>query len=173
MALVMTYWCFPDEEKGFLDFLETTGDVVAIPSWGVRKKEDFVPQRPADFIKQFDPNRILLGLKEHVGHMVVKPYGDKGEQLFSVDLMASCLVAYDRGKFRDGHKLGSSNLCAYFSFPNEDATMLIDKAPEFVLWTKRVYSWVTQATPEWHRDKDWRVTSRVAQAIREGLEIVL
>jgi hypothetical protein len=90
--------------------------------------------------------------------------------------MSPCLIDYRRGRMREPNRLGQSNLSAYWSYPDEGATGLIAKDPEFIRWAKRVFGWVRRYTPERVECQGYpyRATRRVREAVDRGvLEAVL
>jgi hypothetical protein len=77
---------------------------------------------------------------------------------------------------RDGNKLGQSNLSAYWAYPNQTGTQMVQKDAEFVRWAKSVFSWVQRETPERIdcNGHAYRATKRVLSAVRAGeVEAVL
>ena len=92
------------------------------------------------------------------------------------DYMEPCILMYSRGKFRDANKLTQSNLAAYWDYPNEEATAMIDKDPEFVRWGKKIFAHARRMTPEKLelRGYPYRATKLAANAARRGeIEVVL
>jgi hypothetical protein len=176
MPAVVTFWQLPEDEKDFLSFLLTTGNIVAIPDCWVKLKEDLAPKAVVSYIGEHDPGHLRLALEGHALQAVIETKELRGDPFFALDSMRSCVMTYSRGKLRDGNKPAQFNLSADYTYPNRDGTILLDKDREFVRWAKKVLSWVRQATPELvecngHR---YRATKRVRDAVREGrLEVVL
>jgi hypothetical protein len=164
----VTYWQFPDEETAFLNFLHTTGTVVAIPSHPVDGEDELRPQPLMEFIIRHDPDQVLVGLEEHAVQRVLEPIVLWGKPQLCVASASSCLVSYRRGKFRDTSKLGQFNLSASWRCLNETQTALLDKDPGFKKWAEKVIRWVRKSTPEWHQYRGYRVTRRVKEAIERG-----
>jgi hypothetical protein len=55
---------------------------------------------------------------------------------------------------------------------SEDQTAILDRPAEFVRWGRKVLGWVRRQAPEWHQYRGYRVTTKVAEAIKSGLQIV-
>jgi hypothetical protein len=175
MPAVVTYWQLPDDEKEFLDFLLSTGSILAVPSHWVEAKEELVPQPIASFIEHYDPDQLLFGLEEYVLRPAIERREFDRKLLFGVPCMKPCLITYSRGKLRNG-KLPQSNLSAYLDYPSEGASKLLRKEQDFVRWVKKVMGWVRKFTPEQAECNGYpyRATKRVSNAICEGkLEVVL
>jgi len=174
MRAVVTFWWFPDEEAAFLDYLESTGHVVALPFQAVKDQHEVAPRPVAEVVAGSDPQELFFGLEEHVRHAVIIRLegfanGIKVEiPHFRVSDMKSCVIGYDRGRFIEGGKMTPSNLYAYWDYPDEKGTVLKHKPADFVMWAKKVLRWVYKATPEWHEYKTYRVSKRVKAAIQEG-----
>ena len=176
MATVVSFWRFPDEEEEFLDFLDKTGRVTAIPYKKFHSLEEIVPQSLRQIIKDSDSNlashALLIGLDRWMDQIRVDPCIHNGENILAISYIHSPLIVYGRGEFRESKKLGMSNLCAHRSYYN-DEKKLVHKPNDFVKWSKKVFDWVRKATPEFHQYRTYRLTPRVAEAIRNNLiEIV-
>jgi hypothetical protein len=172
MTVVVSFWRFPEEEEAFLDFLDKTGNVVAIPYQNFHNLEAIKPQPLREMIKNSDLNSashsLLIGLEHWMDQIRVNPYFHNGGNIFAVSYLYSPLIVYDRGQFREPNKLGMSNLCTTRSY-YDDGKKLIYKPDEFVKWGKKVFSWVRKETPEFHQYKTYRLTLRVAEAVRNNL----
>jgi hypothetical protein len=174
MPAVITFWQLPDEEKEFLDFLESTGHVVAIPVHWVKDRADLSPQPIRNFIEKHDPDRLYFGLESQLADVDIQPSEYEGEWGYKGPSGAdACLIGYDRPKFRSGTKLVQSNLAAYWTCLDETQSTMVDKTEDFVRWGKKVFGWVRKHTPEWHGNKGYRATKRVKDSIEEGsIEVV-
>ncbi len=173
MPSVVTFWQFPEEEQQFIEFLNGTGCVVAFPSGPVETESELVPQPLNDYISRYDPDQLLFGLEDFAEKRIVKQVEFEGQPRFCVTSMDSCLVGYRRGNFRDGNKLGQFNLAAYWTRLSDDGKSLVNKDRTFKKWAEKVFSWVREATPEWHQFKTYRVTRRVKEALLKGeIEII-
>jgi hypothetical protein len=176
MPAVVTYWQLPEDEKEFLDFLLTTGKVVAMPDHWVKTTEELAPQSIDRFIQQHNPDQLKFGLERHPLQASVEAREFEGEVLFGVPVMKACVIGYSRGRLRDGNNLTQSNLAAYWDYPNEDATRMVEKDAQFINWAKRVFAWVRKATSERLdcHNHPYRATKRVKNAMQRGqLEVVL
>jgi hypothetical protein len=175
MRSVVTFWQLPEDEDEFLGFLLTTGKIVAMPWHWAKRLEELSPQPLVPYIKQHDPDQLRLGLEEYARRADIEPQEHDGEKYFSIAPMSPCLICYSRGKLRDDNKLIKSNLFAYWDYPNEKATELIRKDPEFIEWAKRVFNWVRRFAPRQveYNGSLCRTTNRAKDAIQAGrLELV-
>jgi hypothetical protein len=176
MASTVTFWWFPDEEEAFLEFLERTGQVLALPFAATETKDGLVPRPFREYITAADPHQCFLLLAD-VAELIIEPFkvvesGTAVERCRVVD-MKSCVVGYDRGKLLGSDKLTASNLYTYWDYPNPSGSSLVRKPEEFIRWAKNVLGWVHKATPEWHQYRNYRVSKRVKEAIlNDGLQIV-
>ena len=141
MPIVLTFWQLLEEEDEFIEFLKGTGDVIAVHSGAFKNRETLDPEPIDAFIIKYDPDQLRFGLKHLFSGSEIIRKDFEGELLYAVEPMKPCLVSYNRPKFRDG-KLGQSNLAAYSTFPNVQATALIKKDPEFIKWTNKIVSWM-------------------------------
>ena len=175
MRAVLSYWQLPEDERSFLDFLQSTGDILAFPARGAKVKEELLPQPLVPYIDQDNPSQLYFGLERNA-QQVIPELVEQGEaRFFSVPSMKACLIGYRRGYFRDGNKLAQSSLSAYWDYPNEEATELLNKDPEFIKWAKRVLNWVRRAAPKQvaFRGGLCRATNRVRDAVQRGeVEVV-
>ncbi len=173
MPTGVTYWQFPDEEHAFLDFIQGTGDVIVIPSELVDSPGAIVAYPPLEYIRQYDPDQVLLGLHSLFDKLIVEPVVVGGKQKYCVAPATSPLMRYRRGKFRDTKKLGQFNISASWKRLTEAKTALVDKDPDFKKWAEKVIRWVRTSAPDWHEFKGYRVSRRVKTALLQGeLEIV-
>src|SRR5438128_869348 len=148
MRAVVTYWQLPEDEHDFLDFLSSTGEVVAMPDHWVKTKEELEPKPVRSFIREQDPAQLLFGLRHHATQAIIKPEQKNGERWFSVSDMKSCLIGYARGRLRDKNMLGQSNLHAYWDYVDDSTMTLQIKDPEFIKWGKAVLAWIRKVTAE-------------------------
>ncbi len=175
MAAVVTYWQLPEDEKDFFDFLQGTETVLAVPDRWVESKEELVPQPISLLIERHDPNQLVFGLEKHLLGVRLEEHAVEGGIRFALPYMEPCVVAYRRGRCRNG-KLALSNLSAYWDYTSADRSKMVEKDKEFIRWAKKVTTWVRKATPEQVEcnGHPHRATSRVKQAVSGGkLEVVL
>jgi hypothetical protein len=169
MPAVITFWRLPEEERAFLDYLSSTGDVVAFPFVNAPERSVIAPHPAAAYLEREDPDDALLTLAAHAPRVrtleVKAPSGIR----FVPDHIRSPVIAYKRGKRRD-RQLGGSNLATYWSFVDDDGRMH-DQPSDFVTWAKKVYRWVRAAAPV-KLSAGWRATPAAAAAIKNGLEIM-
>src|SRR5216683_2935287 len=136
MPIVETYWQLADDEKEFLGFLDSTGRILSLPATWVESKRELIPQPIDQFVDQNDPDQLLFGFAEDVLRAGVDERDFGSGLRFAVPYMKPCLLSYNRGRFRNG-KLTQSNLSGYMDYPNEDASTLLKKDPDFVHWVNK------------------------------------
>jgi hypothetical protein len=158
MPSVLTFWQLPEEEAAFIEYLQTTGNVLALPSRWVKTREELSPQPIRAYLETHDPPQISFGLEQHLKDISPEPRIYEGESGFmQPSEMEFCLIGYNRPRFRRNTELGQSNLAAYWQRLDPEARILVEKPPEFVRWGKAVFAWLRRHTPEWHQ-KWYRVT---------------
>src|SRR5687768_17284370 len=118
----VTFWQTLEDEADLLDFILTTGSVVAIPGEWVRTREDLAPQPLVLYIRQRDPVQLLMGLEVHAHRAAIEEKEQGGEGFFCVAYMNPCLIGYRRGRMREPNRLDQSTLYAYWDYPNEGET---------------------------------------------------
>ncbi len=163
---VFGYWLMPEEEAEFLDFLDTTGTVVAYPNHWVRTKVEAAPSPLRSYLAEHNPNLLKLGLGQHSGEELIKSMDQ--EQFFGFDLMDACLIAYTRPRFRIGNQLGKSNLAAYLDVSTDNA--LHPKPKWFQLWVKQVFTWAKKHAQKKcvHQHFSYPATQLVLKLAEEG-----
>jgi hypothetical protein len=172
MAAVLTFYQLPDEEETFLDYVESTGKIIAVPFEIARTRSDFTPLPLRECLNRFNPNKVAFGLEEHSELIKIGAYFDKQGEYFTVSLMTSPLISYTRSRWRAPQQLGMSNLAAYWSYPNESATAMLDHPGEFIKWAKKIFRKGREIAPRWPEHESLRMTPLVAAAIREGVKLV-
>ena len=172
----ISFWRFPEEEETFLDFLDRTGNVIAIPYKNFHSLEEITPRPLRELVKDSDSNSdsysLLIGLDHWINQIKAHSRFHDGENIFGISYFDSPLIVYDRGRIYESQKLLRSNLCGAWSYV-DDQKRVIHKSDAFIKWSKKVFAWVRKATPEFHQYRTYRLTPRVAEAIRNNLiEIV-
>jgi hypothetical protein len=171
LANVLTFWQLPEEEEEFLDFLLSTGVVVAYPNHWVMTSEETEPQPLRRCLAQSNPKQCLLGLDSDAAHVVVGAKSQENEHFLSVDVLASCLIGYSRPQFRGECKLGQSNLSASLQYPSAE-----EKPDWFQSWVKNVFAWIKKrASKKYkHQGYSYPATHLAVQRAEEGrVELVL
>lgn len=143
MAIAFTFWQLPEEEDKFLDFLDSTGIVVAYPDHWVKTRQEADPQPIRPYLAKNDPLTCLLGLDSYKAATGVEIMSQGDEQFFSVPMMDACLIGYSRPRFREGNHLGKSNLAAYLQYSDGS------KKPDwFRKWTNQVFRWAKKSAAD-------------------------
>lgn len=164
MASVFTYWQLPEEEAEFLDFLDSTGIVVAYPNHGVKTPQEADPQPIRVFWAKNAPLRCMLGLDSNKASTVLEFKSQGDEQFYSVSLMNSCVIGYSRPNFRNGNHLGQSNLAAYLQYSDGS------KKPDwFWKWTNQVFRWAKKkaADKQEYHGYFYPATQRVVEEVHK------
>lgn len=169
MPAVTTYWRLPEEEQAFLDYVARTGGAVVYPFERVRNKGDLSPRPLGEYIQKHDPAELLMARPDHGSLVRIQEKQEGSETFYIPSHMRSPVIIYKRGALIGEAKLSSSNLAAYWSY--SDGTRVVDQPAEFVTWAKKIFRWVRNETPV-KVSKGWRVTSAVAEKMKEGLELV-
>ncbi len=169
MANVVTYWQTQEDEKSFLDYLQTTGVIVAFTDQWVESRDLLRAEPIATFIERNDPDQFLFARQDLLQPSDVERREFGGKMLFGLPHMKANVIAYDRGKLSDG-RLPHSNLSAYSVYPNASASAFVEKSAEFLAWMKKVMSWVRRLTPDKVECNGffYRATKRAGQAVAEG-----
>lgn len=139
MAIAFTFWQMPEEELAFLDFLDSTGVIVAYPDHWVKTEAEALPTPVRAYLAAHNPSQVFLGLDSGQLDVVVEPKIEGEEKFLSVGLIPSCLIAYSRPCFRSAYHLGKSNLAAYLETYKEGVKHA--KPEWFHSWAKQVFSW--------------------------------
>src|SRR5260370_41031597 len=113
MPAVVTYWQLPDDDKDFLDFVQTTGTVLALPDRWVKRKEELALQPMVSYFQLHD--RGQFSLEKHVLQISIDEHETSDGLRFGVPVMEPCVIAYERGRFLNG-KLTLPNLSAYWDY---------------------------------------------------------
>jgi hypothetical protein len=170
MATVLTYWCLPEEEIDFLNYLSkwdiyaydptfflSLSDVKPVPltTLIVEQKLPDVYFGPKQFLSEKD-----IGLRTHLN----------GVAQYGVHSMNAQTIGYRRPCFRVGGELGKSNLHAYWKYPNAAVTGFIEKDPEFIKWAKKVFGWGRKWACErvMHNGYPYAATKRVKQLVEKN-----
>jgi hypothetical protein len=169
MSTVVTYWQLPSDEQDFIEFLATTGDVVGLTDRFVERTEELLYQPITKFIEERNPDQLLLGLNEAELREHIAPRLIEGKLHYGVPHMQAPVIAYTRGRIRNG-SLTLSNLSAYWEYPTEGGAGLVAKPREFVKWAKKVMAWARNASPEQLlcNGYPYRATARVTEAVRNS-----
>jgi hypothetical protein len=137
---VFTFWQLPEEEGDFLDYLESTGPVVACPNHWVSTEAEASPADLRPYLAKYDPDTVKLGLSSHLEEVVIQKITEKDKPvMFSTDLMTSSLVGYTRGRITGAGQLERTILAAYLDLPEEGGTL---KPAWFRRWVKKIFAWV-------------------------------
>jgi hypothetical protein len=171
MAVTLTFWRLPEEESAFIEFLESSGDVVAIP-WQKVSDPSLLKPRPLSEVISQDSDAILIGLRHTIQNPPINTFRDDGEESYAVPARDLPMLIYHRGKWNDVNKLRRSNLSGEWTTISPDTGRSVDQPEDFVKWGKKVMQWVRKQTPLWHMYKTYRITPRVGEAIKRGVELL-
>jgi hypothetical protein len=176
-ASVVTFAQLPEEEAGFLAYLAKAGDVWARAVVDNPRRPAFAPAPVAEFLEahaaQLAANGVVdvyLGFRPEV----LKPaVSETAEGVLHIDIFASNLIGYQRGKYYPGGELAQSNLYFYRgSFCDGE---FASKPEAFLRWAAKVLGWARRHAPErvlvYRCNYLTRATARVAEAAAGGLKV--
>lgn len=168
MPAVFTFWCLPEEEDAFFDFLGSW-DIYVYPQDTFPEKGDVVPvslnERPLRAYSgqfSFGPKKFL-SQKDVDRRNVVD-----GKYYHGVSPVDGCVLTFSRAFFHETGQLGKANLSAYWKYNYEG--LGLDKNSEFVKWGKSVFKWLRNFA---HRKQllngfAYPATERVASLAESG-----
>jgi hypothetical protein len=171
MPAAVTFWRFPEEEEDFIRFLQSSGPVVGVPKGKVKDKSQLNPAPVADLLAR-NPPSVLLGLPNLLREWPIRVYHDERGESYAVLFTCVPVLTYRRGQLLAPNQLTASHISGDWTVPSEDKSKVVDQPEEFIKWGRKVLAWVRKETPEWHEFKTYRVTRRVSDAIKSGLQIV-
>lgn len=171
MPITVTFWRLPEEEKAFVEFLEKDPRVVAFRAENRSPISELPLESPSQILR-YDDRLVFLALKPHVDQIRCVEYDRDGESRFGIDATNSPVITYKRNGYREPGKLGQSVIAAYLEAVTTNKEELYSKPDEFAKWAKSVASWVRRNTPEWHQYKTYRMTKKVSDSLKNGLELV-
>jgi hypothetical protein len=132
--------------------------------------EAFAPKPVRDAMKH-ESDVVLLLLAEHRRLLKVVPFQQDGATWYGIHAMKSPVISYLRGKWVAPNGLGQSNISAYTEYPDERGTRLIQHPESFVDWAKRVAQWVRKSTPFFYQYRNYRITAKVQEQLKHGLQL--
>jgi hypothetical protein len=164
MPATLTFFRLPEEESAFIEFAETTGDVVFFPYGSGRSDDERrIPHPLGEYLRKHDPDRGALGLVS----LAIDP-ATGCSRTRSINPVAAPLVGYTRGKFLDPNTLTGTSLVTYSSYL-DDRKQLVKQAPEFERWRKKLFQWARSATET--SSSGWPATPAVIARMRDGLKL--
>jgi hypothetical protein len=171
MSASVKYWRLPEEEREFIEYLNSIEPTVALIPDIFLNLED--PEwEPLEQAFARDASRYLITPARFVSQArVLKVNGANGNE-FKVDVVASPVLFYYRGRMIAPNRLSSTALSADWSYLTEDQRTMEDKPADFVRWAKRVMQWVRRVAPGWHQHRAHRITAKAEAARRAGLELI-
>ena len=160
--MVLTYWSAPSDEDDFLEFLGTTGSVVA---YSIEWKESPEAVQPIDlftFVSGSHPSQLMIGLAD--GYTVVEKHVFSGRIRYNVTPDQSAVIVYRRGLTSEA-KLGRSNLAAYYDISSRSGAA--DRS--FHDWCTKVFGWVRKRTPALDASGHYRISLAAKAGAENGL----
>ncbi|MDX1964707.1 MAG: hypothetical protein SFX18_16275 [Pirellulales bacterium] len=169
MASVVTFWQLPDEEQRFFDYMESTGEVVAITTLRVYEQSEIAPIPIRQFVANNNSMQLYIGLKTLIVANGIDTFIIKGQTRYGLESMKSNVIGYDRPVFLEG-KLAQSNLFYYNSYPDIAKNSMISKDRLFLNWAKKILNWMRRNTPEkvMYNGFPYRATKAVKDAVSQG-----
>jgi hypothetical protein len=169
MAEAVTFWRFPEEEPEFVRFLESLGPVVALPKGKVTNKSQ-LQLRSLEELLADGVDSLLLALPGMLGELPIRQYQDDTGQSWAVLFTDIPVLTYRRGVWRGPQQLGGTHISGSWTILSDDQSRILDQPAAYIRWGKKVLAWVRKQTPQTYNH--YRVTSKVAEAIQSGLQIV-
>ena len=158
---VITYWIAPEEEYEFIQFLQSTGPIIAFAAEWKETKVAVAPQKLEDFLQAINPSQLMIAQEN--AYVIVETHGFSGRVRYNITAEQSAVITYRRGRLV-GDKLGQSNL-AFYSAVSERPK----KADELLqLWGKKVFRWVRDRTPHLDETGKYRLTSNAKRGVDMG-----
>lgn len=172
MTASVKYWRVPDEERDFIAFVDSIEPAVALVPRTVAKPGELT-WRPLAEAFGSDDDHYVITLQRLLPQvrLLVDAEGPSGLG-YKVDVVASPVLFYYRGRMIAPNRLVSSALSADWRFLGEDGCSMEDQPADFVRWAKRVMQWVRKQAPGWYQHKAHRITPKAEAARQAGLELV-
>jgi hypothetical protein len=170
MPSVVTFWQLPEDERDFLEYIHSTGDVLACASMWSDSKQDPQWLPPRTYVSGQNPIQLLITLAEFASRISTRSHKKGDRIIYGVDSIYECVITYTRGRFRENGALGQSSFSFYSTFPNVEVSRMEKKDPRFLNWAKRVLARARRFTPEkviFH-GFPYRATRRVKEAVVSG-----
>ena len=169
MAAVVTFWQFPEDEGPLLDYLETTGDIVACSTEAMSAPDEIQPRPVREVFADRAIERMVITPRRFIELVHFNGWERDGRIWYRWYYGNGPLVNYSRPRWCEG-RLELSNLCAnpYRSEPDPTSPHGLKfprQPPEFMAWRKRIYGWVRRHTQPLGY---YRATPAVLQARTTG-----
>jgi len=88
MPAVITYWQTQEDEKDFLAYLTTTGNIVAMPDHWVRTKAELAPRPILQYVHEGGLDQFVFGLEHHALAADIEPQEKEGQKYLTVAYMS-------------------------------------------------------------------------------------
>jgi hypothetical protein len=159
----------PEEEAAFLDFLESTGVVVAYPDHWARAEAEASARPLRAYLAESNPGQVLLGLETGKADVVIGTKTKEEDQFYHVELMSSCLIGYRRPRFGNDNLIEQSALAAYLDFFKDHARRA--KPEWFRAWVRRVFGWAKRHANQKcvHQGFSYPATPLVRKLVEENV----
>jgi hypothetical protein len=165
------FWRFPDEERDFLESLESIGQTMAVPFTQVRSREELAPLTLSELLARAAADSVLIGPAESVADVRIHEFHDNDGAYYVASHRDSPLLMYRRGRLMQDGSLSASALAGHWSYADPEGNRTIPKRESFVSWGKAVFRRIRKATPHTRGAPDERMTPRVAAAVADGLKL--
>lgn len=168
---VLACWWLPEEEAHFLDYVEKTGDVLALPAEGAESMEKLTPRPLRAYILRDKPPSVVFGLDKYfTPELTQYAKSEEPKGHYRVSVPESCVIEYTRAVLEDG-QLSVANLSFYTGY-DAPGSQYVNKPDGFLHWARNVFRWVRRTTSELHPQKGLRMTPAALQALRQGLKLI-
>ena len=171
MTASVKYWRLPEEERDFVSFVDSIEPAVALAPRTVAKPEQ-LEWKPLANAFASEEGRYLITLERLLPQIrILETTGTEGPG-YKVDVVASPVLMYYRGRMIAPNRLVSSSLSADWQFLGEDGGSMQDQPADFIRWATRVMQWVRNVAPGWYQHNAHRITAKAEAARQSGLELV-
>ncbi len=172
MAVNITFWYLPEDEKEFLDFIKKDERVVALPFENTTPVAKSELSTPDQLIQRENCAQMFLTLNSLLEEVKWVGYESEGKKLYGIDAVNSPVISFSRSVFRGENKLGQAAISAQLEKLTKNRKNLVDQKEEFISWVNKVFTFVRKSTPEFHQYKSYRISKRVIEAKQYGLDLV-
>jgi hypothetical protein len=152
------YWRLPDEEADLVEYLRSTGSIMALPTRRVAKPEDLVWKPVEETLRDADDSFLLTPAK-----FVPQMQLHQDEEGYAASVTKTPALLYSRGQLITPQRLSSTALSVDWD----------DQPADFVRWGKNVMQWVRSVAPGWYKYKHHRITQKADAARAAGMEMTL
>lgn len=157
MTASVQYWRLPEEEADMIEYLRSTGSIMALPVRRVAAADALV-WKPIDQALREPDASFLITLAELTAAMQLH----HDEEGYMASVTETPALLYSRGQLVAPNRLSSTSFSAEWD----------DKPDAFVHWGKKVMQWVRKVAPGWYKYKHHHITAKADAAREAGMELL-